>query len=94
MSFLLDANIISEFRKGERCDPHVSAWCASIADADLFLSTLGNRVLAIDDAVAHRWGPWRAGSSAAADAAPAGGRDSRVAAIAGHSAAVGIPAPC
>lgn len=40
MSYLLDTNIISEVRKGERCDPKVSAWYASIADEDLFLSTL------------------------------------------------------
>lgn len=40
MSYLLDTNIISEVRKGERCDPRVSAWYASIADEDLFLSTL------------------------------------------------------
>jgi predicted nucleic acid-binding protein len=40
MSFLLDTNIISEVRKGERCDSKVSAWYASITDDDLFLSTL------------------------------------------------------
>ncbi len=40
MSYLIDTNIISEVRKGDRCDPYVSAWYASIADDDLFLSTL------------------------------------------------------
>jgi predicted nucleic acid-binding protein len=40
MSFLIDTNIISEVRKGARCDPHVSAWYSSIADEDIFLSTL------------------------------------------------------
>lgn len=40
MSYLLDTNIISEVRKGERCDPKVSAWYASIVDEDLFLSSL------------------------------------------------------
>lgn len=40
MSFLLDTNIISEIRKGSRCDPNVSAWYASIDDSDLYLSTL------------------------------------------------------
>jgi predicted nucleic acid-binding protein len=40
MSYLLDTNVISEVRKGERCDPQVSGWYASIADEDLFLSTL------------------------------------------------------
>ena len=40
MSYLIDTNIISEVRKGARCDALVSAWYASIADEDLFLSTL------------------------------------------------------
>jgi len=40
VSYLIDTNIISEVRKGDHCDPHVSAWYASIADGDLFLSTL------------------------------------------------------
>jgi toxin FitB len=40
VSFLIDTNIISEVRKGDRCNPHVSTWYASIADDDLFLSTL------------------------------------------------------
>ena len=40
MSYLIDTNIISEVRKGARCDVHVAAWYASIADEDIFLSTL------------------------------------------------------
>ena len=40
MSYLIDTNIISEVRKGARCDAHVAAWYASIADEDLYLSTL------------------------------------------------------
>lgn len=40
MSYLIDTNIISEIREGARCDANVSAWYASIADADIFLSTL------------------------------------------------------
>ena len=40
MSYLIDTNIISEVRKGDRCDPHVSAWYDSVADEDIFLSTL------------------------------------------------------
>jgi toxin FitB len=40
VSYLIDTNIISEVRKGDRCDPHVSAWYASISDGDIFLSTL------------------------------------------------------
>src|SRR5258708_4356325 len=40
MSYLIDTNIISEVRKGDRCDPNVFAWYASIAEEELFLSTL------------------------------------------------------
>ncbi len=40
MSYLIDTNVISEVRKGERCDVHVSRWYASIADEDIFLSVL------------------------------------------------------
>lgn len=40
MSYLLDTNIISEVRKGTRCDPNVTAWYASIDDADIYLSVL------------------------------------------------------
>jgi predicted nucleic acid-binding protein len=31
MSYLIDTNIISEVRRGARCDPHVSAWYAATA---------------------------------------------------------------
>lgn len=40
MSFLIDTNIISEVRKGRRCDARVAAWYASIDDGDLYLSVL------------------------------------------------------
>jgi len=40
VSYLIDTNVISEIRKGERCDAHVSAWYASIAADDIFLSAL------------------------------------------------------
>lgn len=40
MSYLIDTTIISEIRKGARCDANVSVWYASIADADIFRSTL------------------------------------------------------
>jgi predicted nucleic acid-binding protein len=40
VSFLLDTNIISEIRKGPRCNPALAAWYASISDDDLFLSSL------------------------------------------------------
>jgi toxin FitB len=40
MSYLIDTNIISEVRKGDRCNPNVAAWYASIDDAELYLSVL------------------------------------------------------
>jgi predicted nucleic acid-binding protein len=40
VSYLLDTNIVSELRKGERCDPGLSAWYESVSPNDLFLSTL------------------------------------------------------
>lgn len=40
MSYLIDTNIISEVRKGDRCDRQVSSWYASVTEDELFLSTL------------------------------------------------------
>lgn len=40
MSFLIDTNIISEVRKGDRCHPAVAAWWAGVAEDDLWLSAL------------------------------------------------------
>ena len=40
MSYLLDTNVISEIRKGRRCDPHVATWFAGIGEDDIFLSVL------------------------------------------------------
>jgi len=40
VSFLIDTNVISEVRKGTRCDPNVAAWYSSIKDSDLYLSAL------------------------------------------------------
>jgi predicted nucleic acid-binding protein len=40
MSFLIDTNIISEVRKGPRCNANVAAWFAAIDEGDLFLSVL------------------------------------------------------
>ena len=40
MKYLIDTNIISEVRKGARCDRDVAAWFESIADADIYLSVL------------------------------------------------------
>jgi toxin FitB len=38
--YLIDTNVISEVRKGERCNRHVASWYASIDDADVYLSVL------------------------------------------------------
>ena len=40
MNYLIDTNIISEVRKGRRCDPNVASWYDKIADANLYLSVL------------------------------------------------------
>ena len=40
MSYLVDTNVISELRKGRRCDPSVSTWFASLDAEEIFLSVL------------------------------------------------------
>lgn len=40
MTWLLDTNVISEIRKGPRCDPNVARWYGGVAAADLHLSVL------------------------------------------------------
>lgn len=40
MSFLVDTNVVSELRKGRRCDPNVWQWYGSLADEEVFLSVL------------------------------------------------------
>jgi len=40
LSYLLDTNVISELRKGERADSNITAWFAGIADEEVFLSVL------------------------------------------------------
>ena len=40
MTFLVDTNVISEIRKGRRCDPQVARWYASVEDEDLYPSAL------------------------------------------------------
>ena len=40
MSFLIDTNVISELRKGDRADPGVASWFAGLADEEIFLSVL------------------------------------------------------
>ncbi len=40
MSYLIDTNVLSELRKGARCDPNVSRWFASVDPEEVFLSVL------------------------------------------------------
>ncbi|MGH9369037.1 MAG: type II toxin-antitoxin system VapC family toxin [Thermoanaerobaculia bacterium] len=40
MSYLVDTNVLSELRKGRRCDARVSRWFAAVSDEDVFLSAL------------------------------------------------------
>ena len=40
MPYLIDTNVISELRKGERADPAVASWFADLADEEIYLSVL------------------------------------------------------
>jgi toxin FitB len=40
VNYLIDTNVISELRKGDRADPNVSSWFAGVADDEIFLSAL------------------------------------------------------
>lgn len=40
MTYLLDTNVLSELRKGPRCNPRVASWFAGVDDQDLGLSVL------------------------------------------------------
>ena len=40
MNYLIDTSIISEIRKGDRCDPNIASWYETIEDASLYLSVL------------------------------------------------------
>jgi predicted nucleic acid-binding protein len=40
LSYLIDTNVISELRKGARCNVNVSAWFTSVSAVDVFLSVL------------------------------------------------------
>jgi toxin FitB len=40
LSYLIDTNVVSELRKGDRADPNVVAWVDDLADEKIFLSVL------------------------------------------------------
>jgi len=40
VNYLIDTNVISEARKGAKCNSNVAAWYTSIDDAEIYLSVL------------------------------------------------------
>ena len=50
MKVLVDTNVVSELRKGPRCDPRVARWFDTVAAEDMFLSvvTIGEIRLGIE----------------------------------------------
>ena len=40
MSFLLDTNVLSELRRGRRCDPRVRSWAASVPQREMHTSVV------------------------------------------------------
>jgi toxin FitB len=40
VSYLLDTNVISEIRKGDRCHPAVARWWSKVSDDEIHLSVL------------------------------------------------------
>ena len=40
MNYLIDTNVISELRKGNRCNRHVAAWFEAVDERELYLSVL------------------------------------------------------
>jgi predicted nucleic acid-binding protein len=40
VSYLLDTHVVSELRKGPRCDAGVAAWLVRVSDEELFVSVL------------------------------------------------------
>lgn len=40
MRYLVDTNVVSELRKGRRCDPGVASWFAAVSSEEIYLSAL------------------------------------------------------
>lgn len=40
MGFLIDTNVLSELRKGERCNPNVRAWLLLVPEEELHISVV------------------------------------------------------
>src|ERR1700749_786787 len=71
--YLLDTNVISEFRKAARCDQSVQAWRDSVAHEETFLSVIVmgelqrgiERIRGKDEAGARRLDQWLRGIKSA-----------------------------
>jgi predicted nucleic acid-binding protein len=50
LNYLFDTNVISELRKGKRCDPNVARWFAGVNEEEIFFSvlTIGEIRMGID----------------------------------------------
>jgi hypothetical protein len=40
MAFILDTNVVSELRKGARCNPNVRRWVETTASEDFYISVM------------------------------------------------------
>jgi predicted nucleic acid-binding protein len=40
LRYLVDTNVVSELRKGRRCDPGVASWFAEVSSTEVYLSAL------------------------------------------------------
>ena len=57
MAYLIDTNVVSELRKGARCDAHVAAWFETVTPEELYLSVLS--VGAAKPPAKIQWPSWR-----------------------------------
>ena len=54
MTFLVDTNVVSELRKGTRCDEGVRRWFEAVSDDAIFLSVLTVGELRVRERIAVR----------------------------------------
>lgn len=67
--YLLDTNVLSEMRKGRRCDPAVARWAEPVDAANLWISVMAlgeirngiDRLMPRDPATANHLGKWLQG---------------------------------
>jgi predicted nucleic acid-binding protein len=60
VSYLIDTNVISELRKGDRCDPAVAAWWAKVDENELWTSALVLGEIRRGIELARRYDPQKA----------------------------------